>query len=781
MISIKDKIISKLDIRAEALAMGIKLVGTVSDTGFLDCHDPFGVDDNASAGIHRQSGVFNSFRQDGYIKKSVSFFELCSQLYPGLQGKSVDEIKKHFADKVGVSISKISDSGSFDRLTESTVQYFCESIPDKFFVPLLVNRGLSSKTVQKYKFGYSKNRDRLTVPVYDEKGKLVNIRYHRVSSDQTPKTQNTKGHGKARLFGVNKLVSAEPGSTICITEGEFDSAVLEQETGFLSVSPTNGATAFQKKWVKFFHGMHVVICWDCDKPGRQAVKDIVLPAFRDDLKSGKVPSLRVVWIFDDPGDKYHKDITDYVKTEGASKAALINMIEQAEMVNPDEIEIQQETAVSNSDSPIDPAIFFDDGNFKPALLVDYFLEDNEIFHDGGNFYIYKTEKGIWEKVHDNYIGKIFTKALINKAKRTYIQDALKILEYQTYKNPDEVKPDSNFINLRNGMLDIRNRKLLLHNKKFFSRSQIPIKYEPDAECSRFDQFLEEVFKDDAEKSKTLQEFSGYCLYPGIFIHKCLFLIGSGSNGKSIFLNTLCKIVGFDNVSAIELYQFDKQFIIGTLRDKLLNCCSEIETQKKVNTGVFKQAVGGDLIQGDAKNKPPFTFRPIAKHIFSMNEIPTITDKTHGFARRLIVVTFNQRFEGENADPLLEQKIESELPGILNWALEGLSQVISNNSITVTEGMKRDKENFLTTLDPVRLFVEEQCVLKDNYEIHKGALYDAYKSFCESSNLRPKGKGKFYAHLYECCPSVDEYRPEGRARYFTGIKIITEEDVTWNKE
>jgi putative DNA primase/helicase len=67
--------------------------------------------------------------------------------------------------------------------------------------------------------------------------------------------------------------------------------------------------------------------------------------------------------------------------------------------------------------------------------------------------------------------------------------------------------------------------------------------------------LNEIFKDDLTKAQAVQEFAGYTLLPKIFIHASLFMLGSGGNGKSVLINTISKLVGRDNISALELHQF----------------------------------------------------------------------------------------------------------------------------------------------------------------------------------------------------------------------------------
>jgi P4 family phage/plasmid primase-like protien len=411
--------------------------------------------------------------------------------------------------------------------------------------------------------------------------------------------------------------------------------------------------------------------------------------------------------------------------------------------------------------------FFENKKFVPDNLVSWLVKHNDLFHDGKSFFKYNGA-GLWKEVHENEIGQEMKRLLGKKAKRSYIQDAMKLLAYGIFKNGSELEQRFDLINLSNGMLDVEAKKLLPHDKKYYSRIQIPIEYKPEADAPRFRHFLLEIFKDDPKKALTIQEFAGYILLPKIFIHSCLFLLGSGGNGKSVLINTISKLVGRENITALELHQFSDKFLLGTLRNKLLNISTEVQTKSVVDDSIFKQVISGDLVQADVKFKDPITFRPIAKHIFSMNDIPVITDRTHAFKRRLIVVKFNQVFEGRVADKFLEDKLSKELPGILNWALEGLSRILKNNQVFCSDQMERDKDEFLRSLNPVRNFVEELCKLGEGFSAYRDELFQEYQQWSKDSGLKALSKIKFYRQIRQDFPTIRD-DTHGRNK-FSGIKI-----------
>lgn len=363
-----------------------------------------------------------------------------------------------------------------------------------------------------------------------------------------------------------------------------------------------------------------------------------------------------------------------------------------------------------------------------------------------------------------------TRALNKKATNSRVNNAFNILIYSIYKKADELFQNRNLLNLANGMLDIETGKLLPHDKDYFSLVQVPIKYDPGADCPRFDRFLEEIFSDDPLKKRTIQDFAGYCLYPKIFLHKCLFLIGTGSNGKSVLINTISKIIGKENLCALNLHQLTDKFLLGTLKGKLLNISSEVQTGSPIKDNILKEVISGDLVKADIKFKDPIEFRPIAKHIFCMNEVPVILDKTYAFHRRLIIVKFKKVFRGKDRDKFLEDKLAKELPGILNWCLEGLHRILKNKDIFVSDQMENDKKDFIKQVNPLILFVEERCLIQDGSIIEKGQLYLDYDNWSKNSGLRPLSKVKFYRQLLEDFPTVKE--DTFGKRTFKGIGLRT---------
>ena len=768
---VKIEILARLDIRAEFESFGVQCVGNPNRAGWLVCRNPYKKDQHPSASINIGSGshrgylvAFNSNGNAGKPYAAWSFFDVAMDFLPGAGG-DFKSVLRHYAETTGVQFQKEEDSPP----TAELVKKFRDNITPEILEYLHTKRGLSDASIAKYEIGWSSSKSktdgRNTFPVYNREGLLVNIRRH--NSKAKPKTLNWPGHGEARLWGADRLAKAVPGSIAGITEGEFDSMLAEQETGLTSVSPTNGCNAFQRAWVQEFHGKHVVLLWDCDEEGRAAVEKIILPAFRQAVASGEVLSIKVVWLFSKP-DKKQKDFTDFIVKAGGTGAQVLKMIEAAPSYG------YPATTIGADELP-DPDIFFDGKTFLPLELSEYINEHYDLIFDGLDFYRYDSINGYWTSANDTEIEKILVTLLGRRVRRAYLFDGMAILKTVIYQPTNKFKCDPYLINLKNGMFDLRTGELSPHDKKYMSKIQLKIDFDPAARCPRWMQYLAEVFPDDLDKAKTIQEFGGYCLFPEIFIEKCLFLVGGGGNGKSKYINALTRILGGHdniNVAGIEPHMLEERFVLGSLKDKLLNMSTDIDTKTPLASTMLKKIISGELIQADRKfSKDPLLFKPVAKHIFSMNEIPIITDKTFGFERRLIVVRFNQRFDGKNADNHLDQKLEKEDSGIFNWLLLGLKRVVEQNDIYESSFVLRDKKTFLMAVNPVSTFMDEMVDFYPNYSIPKKELYKAYSQWCEEGGIRRLTNIRFYAQVLADYPQIIEKHGEGNsARKFHGAML-----------
>ena len=310
------------------------------------------------------------------------------------------------------------------------------------------------------------------------------------------------------------------------------------------------------------------------------------------------------------------------------------------------------------------------------------------------------------------------------------------------------------INLKNGTVEIDPAGSDLINirkpkREDFLTYQLPFKYQPDAKSPRFEQYLSEVLP-DKNLQKILAEFIGYVFVKTgqLKLEKALILHGSGANGKSVFYDVVNALLGDENVSAYSLESLTNTngYFRAKIADKLVNYGSDIST--KMQPALFKQMVSGEQVEARLPYGEPFTLTNYAKLVFNCNELPTNVEHTDAFFRRFLIIPFDVTIPEEQQDKELSKKIiQSELPGVFNWVLDGLKRVLSQKGFTKSDVISQRNEQYRKETDSALMFIDDR-----GYEIdyekptELAELYGKYKRFCEGDAYHSVSKRKFSKRL-----------------------------------
>lgn len=306
-----------------------------------------------------------------------------------------------------------------------------------------------------------------------------------------------------------------------------------------------------------------------------------------------------------------------------------------------------------------------------------------------------------------------------------------------------------WINCKNGTLRILRdgtTVLLPHSREDFFRYVLPYDFDPSAECPLWDNFLGEVLPDLTVQS-VLAEGIGLCLAPGVKSEKMLVFFGHGSNGKSVILDVIESLFGGPNVSSVSLKDLteDKR-MLPEIEDKLVNISTEGDHE--LNASILKALVSGEPVTAYELYRGPRSMRRYARLITSFNVLPR-AEATHGFYRRFQIIPFGVTIDEHKADVNLASKLKQELPGILNWVLEGLRRYLVGYRFTESKACENALYRYRLNSNSVMLFVDEAC--EPNGEIfpietNGTLLYNGYKRFCNELLLRPLGRNNFYEQL-----------------------------------
>lgn len=406
--------------------------------------------------------------------------------------------------------------------------------------------------------------------------------------------------------------------------------------------------------------------------------------------------------------------------------------------------------------------------FLPFVLAKHLSETRDVYYGGESFLIY--ENGVYNISGEKEAGRIIMDYMLpNYCIMASIRDCRDQWDILVSKDFDDFNRNPYLVNVRNGLLDIRNMSFKEHTPSYLSTVQLNVEYNPQVDCPQFKKFLNEVL--DCKLIPLVQEIVGYLLTTNTASQKAFVFWGPARTGKSTLLWVVeYLLLGKKNVSNIPWQEIGDKFKTAELLGKLANVFSDLPSKSIDDTGIFKVVTGEDYLMAEKKNKNPFKFKPFARLVFSCNELPrNYVDRTEGFYRRLIIVPFNRQIEKNKIDKALKYKFQREKEGIFNWALEGLKRLYENNfefsENELTDGVKKEykREN-----NNVISFVEECCELDGLFSCSRIEIYEAYKEFCVEAGLKTLSQIKFNKEL-EGNFNITRSR-SGKLRSWNGVRI-----------
>lgn len=377
----------------------------------------------------------------------------------------------------------------------------------------------------------------------------------------------------------------------------------------------------------------------------------------------------------------------------------------------------------------------------PIILVD------DILHIYNGCYFMKCDT----KQFVYFLSKVATKTGVKYAKATDVDFAKKLYEQFSFniagQQPEVTEVDGEtLINTRNGTLCVGHDGSIAL-KKFdpadWLTYQLPYDYNRDLKDTLFKKYLNRVLP-DSESQNVLSEFIGTCLTPNtnpLFKHeKMLMLLGGGANGKSVMAEIITALLA----SYVKHFSMDdianpNGYALAELSGMRLNYATEFDG--KIKPDLMKKLASGEPVTARRIYGAPFMLRNYGRLMFNLNKMPHGVEHTHAFERRFLIIPFTQTISEQERDVTIAKNIiENELPGVLNWVLDGLLRFIKNGyTFSKCDAAKVALEEYKLDTDSVKSYLNEREYVpaKDggNFRVFK-EIYNDYKVYCEENGLKP---------------------------------------------
>lgn len=316
-----------------------------------------------------------------------------------------------------------------------------------------------------------------------------------------------------------------------------------------------------------------------------------------------------------------------------------------------------------------------------------------------------------------------------KGKSNMIQD----VQHHVSIEQSVFDKDGNLFNTHNGFLDLNTGILTPHEfgkNKYFTRIS-NTEYQPSALCPIWEQFLDEIFEGNKELIDYLQRAVGYSLSSSTTEQVMFILLGNGKNGKSVLLNLLHEVLGSYAMNiqpqtlAIKNGGQAANQDVARLKGARFVTTTEPNQGMKFDEGTIKQITGGDTVTARFLYGKEFEFKPEFKIWMATNHKPIITGTDNGIWRRMVLIPFNYTVPDDKVDKKLTFKLKDELPGILNWCLEGYIKWRQNGLDNEPEIIKEQREEYREEMDMVQRFINDCCVVDSTRKESFSDLWDTF--------------------------------------------------------
>ncbi len=342
--------------------------------------------------------------------------------------------------------------------------------------------------------------------------------------------------------------------------------------------------------------------------------------------------------------------------------------------------------------------------------------------------------------------------------RDFRGEVLAKIKIKSFVDRDDIDSDPNILNLKNCLYDIEKGIEMPHTPDHKSITQWNITFDKKAKCKRFPKFLNDVILEPTERVSTL-EMMAELLWKKSTLTKAYFLLGKGSNGKSVLRDVIIRLVGDNNICELEPEDYADTFLPAQLFGKIANIPDEIDDTKVMKSAKWKTAIARKSITAQFKNGQPFSFIPHATSIMPCNSPPAMDDKSDGTYRRIVPIHFDQIFthhlttdlekQGQKkaddsfTDSLLE---DEEISGLFNILVIVVRKLMRTKKLTFGTPVADVRKEWEKLTNTVKSWINacldvdaEAYNLKTNY-------YANYVQYCNKMDYKILGSVTFYANF-----------------------------------
>ncbi|MER7705487.1 phage/plasmid primase, P4 family [Kitasatospora sp. NPDC097605] len=318
---------------------------------------------------------------------------------------------------------------------------------------------------------------------------------------------------------------------------------------------------------------------------------------------------------------------------------------------------------------------------------------------------------------------------------------------------DDFDHQPHLLSFANGTVDLRTGVRRPHDPADMLTKSLPWNYNPLAKAKRWRRFLKEVFPNEPAMVDYIRRLCGYGITGSTAEQAFAVLIGTGANGKSVFLDSLSHVFGdLSETTRFETFEDRGSSIpadLAALRGARMVMASEGEAGKPMSESVLKRATGSDRLTARFMRENFFTYQPTFLLWLASNHTPAFRSQDEGLWRRVKLIKFDRYFKPEERDHGIFAELREEAEGIAAWAVAGAVEWYAGG-LQEPDCIKTATTAFKENSDALAEFLTDVLMKVDSEKSHVPSqeAYTAYRDWCEAQGEKAWTRRGFISALDE---------------------------------
>jgi putative DNA primase/helicase len=189
--------------------------------------------------------------------------------------------------------------------------------------------------------------------------------------------------------------------------------------------------------------------------------------------------------------------------------------------------------------------------------------------------------------------------------------------------------------------------------------------------------------------------------------------------------------------------------------------------------------GEDAQTIDRKYLSPVTCKLPVRFVILTNELPKLNDPSGALVGRMVVLRLTQSWYGQE-DTKLTDRLLTELPGILLWAIAGWQRLQERGHFVQPESGNRLVSDMEDLSSPIGAFIRDRCLVGAGGSVEVPELFRQWKNWCEEKGHKSHGTEQTFGRdLRAAIPGLEVRQTRstaGRVREYQGIRARGADEI-----